>query len=53
METKIVYFDETGDDGNNTLSGSTFTLTGTYMFATDWQDNFNTIRSLRHELKAK
>lgn len=51
METKIVYFDETGDDGNNTLSSSTFTLTSTYMYASDWQDNFNTIRALRRELK--
>ena len=53
METKIVYFDETGDDGNNTLSSSTFTLTSTYMFASDWQDNFNMLKGLRHELKAK
>lgn len=53
MDTKIVYFDETGDDGNNIQSSTSFTLTGTYMYADDWQENFNSIKLLRQSLKSK
>ena len=53
METKIVYFDETGDDGNNTKSSNCFILTGVYMFAEDWQQNFDIMRNLKVELKNK
>ena len=53
MDTRIVYFDETGDDGNNTLSSRDFVLTSIYMPIEAWQDNFDKIRSLRKELKEK
>ncbi len=53
METRIVYFDETGDDGNNILSSRDFVLTSIYMPVEIWQDNFDKIRSLRKSLKEK
>lgn len=51
METKIVYFDETGDDGLNTKSSDTFILTSVYMPCGSWQDNYNIIRAFRCNLK--
>lgn len=51
METKIVYFDETGDDGLNTKSSDTFILTSVYMPCGPWQDNYNIIRAFRCNLK--
>lgn len=52
METRIVYCDETGDDGNNTSSSTEFILTSVYMPSSSWQSNFDVIKSLRSELKA-
>ena len=37
MDTYIAYFDETGDDGANTLSSDFFVLTSIYMSVADWQ----------------
>ena len=51
METYIVYFDETGDDGANTLSGKQFVLTSIYLNADCWQENYNKIREFRKNLK--
>lgn len=51
METYIAYFDETGDDGSNTSSSDSFILTSLYMKASDWQTNFELIRSCRNNLK--
>lgn len=53
MDTYIVYFDETGDDGANTSSSKEFVLTGMYMNADTWQDNFNKLKTCRRELKNK
>ena len=51
METNLVYFDETGDDGLINASSDTFILTSIYMKAENWQNNFNQIRFLRQQLK--
>ncbi|WP_434310374.1 hypothetical protein [Hominifimenecus sp. rT4P-3] len=51
METQIVYCDETGDDGLNTSSSESFILTSIYMPSSSWQDNYDTIKTLRSELK--
>ena len=51
METKIVYFDETGDDGVSTSSSDHFVLTSLYMSTDSWQNNFNMMRELRKRLK--
>lgn len=53
METYLVYFDETGDDGIIKTSSDTFILTAIYMSSESWQKNYNQIQSLRKELKAK
>ena len=53
METYLVYFDETGDDGANTLSSKQFVLTSVYLNINSWQDTFNDIRTFRKELKEK
>lgn len=53
METNIVYFDETGDDGLIKTSSDTFILTGIYMSSENWQKNYNQMQFLRKELKAK
>ncbi len=52
-ETYIAYFDETGDDGNNTTSSDTFLLTSMYMPVNSWQKNYNIILELKKELKLK
>ena len=49
----IVYFDETGDDGNNTNSSETFLLTSIYMPTNSWQKNYDIIANLRKNLKQK
>ncbi len=51
METYLVYFDETGDDGANTLSSKQFVLTSVYLDIKHWQDTFDTIRAFRRDLK--
>ena len=53
METYLVYFDETGDDGLIKTSSDTFILTAIYMCSESWQKNYNQMQSLRKELKAK
>lgn len=51
METKIVYCDETGDDGLNTKSSSSFILTSLYMSSSKWQANYDEIKKCRESLK--
>lgn len=51
MSTEIVYFDETGDDGNNQKSSDHFILTSFYMPAESWSSNFQLMRDLRKNLK--
>ena len=51
METQIVYCDETGDDGNNVSSSSTFILTSIYMPSSKWQSNYDAIKQFRKMLK--
>lgn len=51
METRIVYFDESGDDGNNTKSSRNFVLTSIYMPSDKWQSNYDVVHSLRISLK--
>lgn len=53
LQTKIVYFDETGDDGNKSTSSDTFILTSLYMPTSSWQKNFDLMRNCRKFLKAK
>ncbi len=52
METKIVYCDETGDDGLNTSSSESFILTSIYMSSSEWQHNYTLIKEFRKQLKA-
>lgn len=52
-ENYIAYFDETGDDGNNTNSSATFLLTSMYMPTNSWQKNYDIITDLRKKLKQK
>ena len=51
METRIAYFDETGDDGIVAKSSDIFVLTSLYMPAAAWQHNFDTMRQCRKQLK--
>lgn len=53
METNIVYFDETGDDGATTASSDTFILTALYMNSNTWQSNFNKLKNMRKDLKER
>lgn len=53
MDTKIVYIDETGDDGANTDSSKYFVLTCMYMPSDKWQDNYDEIKRLRKSLKER
>lgn len=53
MGDYAVYFDETGDDGVTTASSDHFILTSIYMPLSSWQSNFNSIRSMRKELRDK
>lgn len=53
METYIVYFDETGDDGITSDSSDHFILTSLYMAGSDWQTNYDAVRTLRKTLKDK
>jgi len=53
LETNIVYFDESGDDGVNTASSKQFILTSLYMKAECWQHNYDVIQKCRKELKEK
>ena len=40
METNLVYFDETGDDGLIKTSSETFILTSIYMTSENWQKKY-------------
>lgn len=51
MNTRIVYFDETGDDGCNISSSSSFILTSLSIPTELWQDNFNATKKFRKQLK--
>lgn len=51
MNTKIVYCDETGDDGLNTSSSESFILTSLYMPSESRQKNFEIIKAFRKQLK--
>ena len=53
MDTYIVYFDETGDDGNTTKSSSEFVLTSIYMPTEKWKENHDIFTSFRREMKTK
>lgn len=53
METNIVYFDETGDDGLIKTSSETFILTSIYMTSENWQKNYNKMKFFRRKLKEK
>lgn len=52
-ENIIVYFDETGDDGNNINSSDFFLLTSIYMPMNSWKENYEIIVGLRRYLKKK
>lgn len=52
IATRIVYCDETGDDGLNTFSSSAFILTSMYMPSESWQTNYDTIIKFRRTLKS-
>ncbi len=51
MSTRIVYFDETGDDGITTASSDHFILTSIYMSVEDWQCNYNLMKNFRKDLR--
>lgn len=51
MSTRIVYFDETGDDGIVETSSNIFVLTSLYMATEDWQENFDAMRACRRQLR--
>ena len=53
MDTYLVYYDETGDDGVTTASSDFFILTGLYMSAATWQSNFDKIKAMRVLLKER
>ena len=53
MNTRIVYFDETGDDGANTSSSDAFILTSMSMSSESWQSNYDIMKNFRKELKAE
>ena len=51
-KVKLVYYDESGDDGHPGSSND-FVLTCIYMDTNDWQDSFNLFRNCRKDLKEK
>lgn len=51
MDTYIVYFDETGDDGVTTQSSQEFILTSVYMPADKWQENYDKMKLCRQKLR--
>ncbi len=53
MNTRIVYCDETGDDGLNTSSSEVFILTSIYMPSNSWNDNYETIKRFRKSLRSE
>ena len=52
-ENKLVYFDESGDDGTKTGRGSSplFILTGIYMPSGNWIENDRALHRMRRDMK--
>ena len=53
MDTRLVYIDECGDDGNNAESSKYFILTSTYFPIEDFQNLYDTIKEFRKYIKEK
>ncbi|MBQ3350803.1 MAG: DUF3800 domain-containing protein [Thermoguttaceae bacterium] len=53
MDTRLVYIDECGDDGNNMESSKYFILTSTYFPIEDFQILYGTIKEFRKSIKEK
>lgn len=53
MDTYLVYFDETGDDGISTASSDVFVLTSIYMDSAVWQDNYDIFKQFRKDIKSE
>lgn len=53
MRTKIVYLDETGDDGIQNSPTDIFVLSSLYMTTEEWQNNYDVIKGFRRSLKEK
>ena len=53
METRIAYFDESGDDGNTPNSSDLFILTSFCMPVDKWQQNYDLMKKYRQMLKNK
>ncbi len=50
MDTRIVYFDESGDDGFPVYSSPQFILTGTCINIADWKDNYLRYKDFRNKM---
>lgn len=50
---RIVYYDESGDDGYPKYSSELFVLSAVYMPYLAWQSNFDALHSFRRRLKKK
>ena len=53
VNTYLVYFDETGDDGSTTSSSDHFLLTSIYMDVEKWMENFSKLKDMRKELRER
>ena len=53
METKLVYFDESGDDGFPIYSSPQFILTGTCINVSDWKENYCRYKEFRKQMNLK
>lgn len=53
METVLVYYDETGDDGLINTSSDDFVLTGIYTNTNSWKSNYTTFKNFRSLMKEK
>ena len=51
MDTKLVYIDECGDDGNSLESSKYFVLTSTYLSVEEFQKTFDIIKDFRKYIK--
>lgn len=51
METRLVYYDETGDDGIVNSPTNLFVLTNFYIPTSEWQHDFDLIRFFRKKMK--
>jgi hypothetical protein len=50
---RIVYYDESGDDGFPIYSSPLFCLTATYMHYLSWKENFEAVLDIRRRLKSE